>query len=78
MKDTNIQAAWGERIVEAVVLHELLHIWEDPHYDYLWAALSKDEKSWDYSLNLREALIESTVRVLLDAEHGLGAWEKST
>lgn len=61
------------RKTEWVVVHELLHVKEEPQWDRIGALTKDDEILYDALVAFRERQIDQTVRVLLEADAS-GAW----
>ena len=67
------------RVLEGVVVHELLHIHRQPHEDQLrnliWKDGEQEPESWVLFQDFDETVIDTTVRVLLEAD-ATGGWSK--
>jgi hypothetical protein len=69
-----------DRLVEAVVLHELLHVVEEPldeiAGDLIWLEGKPEPKAHVAYREYKEYMIDSWTRTLLEAKYSLGPWAK--
>jgi hypothetical protein len=70
----------SERLAESVVLHELLHVVEEPLDEVagnlIWQPGKPEPKAHAAYHEYKEYMIDSWTRTLLEAKYSLGPWAK--